>query len=207
MNALLWMFFSHERWFCAVPSSPCKTTCYLLSELSPPVSELAEARTVGKEHEGQIIEGFVRLDAAVGRRTTFVGQQPCQGCTYTTNLPISVLSLQKWYACVANAEFMLNDIQNESFAEQLREKTRFYKENDYELDFFMVCEPAWLEQQHPEMAKKVGRPCVALVGTEENWIRCETCCHSMHCAALGVQLARSAAPQCTAPVLDCLAHQ
>lgn len=67
---------------------------------------------------------------------------------------------------------MLNDVQNESFAEQLREKTRFYKENDYELDFFMVCEPAWLDEQHPEAAKKVGRPCVALVGTEENWIRC-----------------------------------
>ena len=71
---------------------------------------------------------------------------------------------------------MLNDIQNESFAEQLREKTRFYKENDYELDFFMVCEPAWLDEQHPESTKKVGRPCVALVGTEENWIRCVTCC-------------------------------
>lgn len=82
--------------------------------------------------------------------------------------------LQTWYACVANAEFMLNDIQNESFAEQLREKTRFYKENDYDLDFFMVCEPEWLDKQHPDLSKKVGRPCVALVGTEENWIRYST---------------------------------
>jgi hypothetical protein len=68
---------------------------------------------------------------------------------------------------------MLNDIQNESFAEQLREKTRHYKENNFELDFFLVCEPEWLDKQHPEEAKKVGRPCVALIGQEENWMRCE----------------------------------
>jgi hypothetical protein len=72
---------------------------------------------------------------------------------------------------VANAKFMLNDVQNESFAEQLREKTRFYREKEWPLDFFMVCEPKWLEKQHPEEAKKVGRPCVALVGKEESWIR------------------------------------
>jgi hypothetical protein len=67
---------------------------------------------------------------------------------------------------------MLNDIQNESFAEQLREKSRHYKDNGLELDFFLVCEPEWLDKQHPEEAKKVGRPCVALIGQEENWIRC-----------------------------------
>ena len=80
--------------------------------------------------------------------------------------------LQKWFACVANAQFMLNDVQNESFAEQLREKTRYYREKDWPLDFFLVCDPAWLDEQHPQEAKKVQRPCVALVAAEESWARC-----------------------------------
>lgn len=33
-----------------------------------------------------------------------------------------------WYALVCNAEFLLNDIQNEAVAEQLREKRRFFGE-------------------------------------------------------------------------------
>jgi hypothetical protein len=82
--------------------------------------------------------------------------------------------VQKWYACVANAKFMLNDVQNESFAEQLREKTRYYREKDKPLDFFLVCDPEWLEKQHPSEAKKVQRPCIALVGAEESWLRCGT---------------------------------
>lgn len=81
-------------------------------------------------------------------------------------------SVQKWYACVANAKWMLNDVQNESFAEQLREKTRHYKDTDQELDFFLVCEPEWLDKQHPEEAKKVGRPCVALIGTDYTFMKC-----------------------------------
>eukprot|EP00892_Ulva_mutabilis_P011994 jgi/Ulvmu1/9167/UM005_0265.1 len=77
----------------------------------------------------------------------------------------------KWYACVANAKWMLNDVQNESFAEQLREKTRHYNETGQEMDFFLVCEPEWLEKQHPEECKKVGRPCVALIGTDYAFIK------------------------------------
>ena len=33
-----------------------------------------------------------------------------------------------WYALVASSEFFFNDVQNEPFAEQLREKKRFYDE-------------------------------------------------------------------------------
>ena len=78
--------------------------------------------------------------------------------------------MQKWYACVANARFMLNDIQNESFAEQLREKARLYKDNNKEMDFFLVSEPEWLDTQHAASASKVGRPCVALIGSDKTWI-------------------------------------
>lgn len=81
--------------------------------------------------------------------------------------------MQKWYACVANAKWMLNDVQNESFAEQLREKTRHYKETSQDMDFFLVCEPEWLDKQHPEESKKVGRPCVALIGTDYAFMKCD----------------------------------
>jgi Protein of unknown function (DUF2488) len=89
-----------------------------------------------------------------------------------SQLTAAARRVQRWFACVANAQFMLNDVQNESFAEQLREKTRYYREKGWELDFFLVCEPEWLDKQHPAEAKKVQRPCVAVIGAEESWIRC-----------------------------------
>ena len=76
-----------------------------------------------------------------------------------------------WYACIANAEFMLNDVQNESFAEQLRERKRLFAEKDKELDFFLVSEPTWLDEKFPAEAKRVGRPCVALVSPDKIWMR------------------------------------
>ena len=75
-----------------------------------------------------------------------------------------------WYAVVANAEFMLHDVQNEAFAEQLRERRRLLLERDTEVNFFLVSEPAWLDELFPDQAKQVGRPCVALVSTDKQWI-------------------------------------
>lgn len=72
---------------------------------------------------------------------------------------------------IANANFMLHDVQNESFAEQLRERRRLFKEKNMPLDFWIVSEPAWLDQSFPEQAKKVKRPCVALVSTDEIWMK------------------------------------
>lgn len=74
----------------------------------------------------------------------------------------------EWYACCASAEFFFNDVQNEALAEQLRELARYYEEQNREIDFFFVCEPAWLEK-FPE-GKKVGKPAVALVSTDKTWI-------------------------------------
>ena len=76
----------------------------------------------------------------------------------------------KWYALVANAQFMLNDVQNEAFAEQLRERVRLFGEQSRKQDFFLVSEPTWLDAQFPQEAKRVGRPCVALVSTDKVWI-------------------------------------
>jgi hypothetical protein len=75
----------------------------------------------------------------------------------------------EWFALVANAEFYFNDVQNEALAEQLRELKRYYEEIGRELDFFFVSEPEWL-QKFPDDAKRVKRPCVALVSTDKTWI-------------------------------------
>jgi len=66
---------------------------------------------------------------------------------------------------------MLNDVQNESLAEQLREKVRLYKEKKKELDFFLVPEPSWLDVHFADRAKRIGRPCVALVSSDPVWTR------------------------------------
>lgn len=75
-----------------------------------------------------------------------------------------------WYALIANAEFFCNDVQNESLAEQLRERVRYYKEQNREADFFMVPNPTWLDAKFPAKGKQVARPCMALVSTDEQWI-------------------------------------
>lgn len=64
---------------------------------------------------------------------------------------------------------MLNDVQNESLAEQLRERVRFFKEINREVDFYLVPEPGWLDK-FPDQAKQISRPCVALVSTDKTWI-------------------------------------
>ena len=76
-----------------------------------------------------------------------------------------------WAAVVANAEFMLHDVQNESFAEQLRERRRYLREKGVAQNFWLVSEPAWLDERFPDDAKKVRRPCVALISTDKKWIQ------------------------------------
>lgn len=76
-----------------------------------------------------------------------------------------------WHAVIASADFMLHDVQNESFAEQLRERRRLFNEKGKPLDFWLVAEPAWLDESFAEKSKKVKRPSVALVSTDEIWIK------------------------------------
>ena len=76
---------------------------------------------------------------------------------------------QTYYALVANAEFFVNDVQNESLAEQLRERVRFLKEKDQPADFYFVPNPVWLDAKFPTEAKMVKRPCMALVSTDKMW--------------------------------------
>ncbi len=67
---------------------------------------------------------------------------------------------------------MLHDVQNEAFAEQLRERVRLFGEKGRARDFFLVCEPQWLDARFPDEATRVRRPCVALVSTDKIWITC-----------------------------------
>ncbi|KAG2483982.1 hypothetical protein HYH03_017149 [Edaphochlamys debaryana] len=79
---------------------------------------------------------------------------------------------KEWIALVCNAEWFFMDPNNESVAEQLRERVRFFKEQNIEqLDFHIVENPAWLDQaQFQEVNSKVKRPSVALIGTDAMWI-------------------------------------
>ena len=61
-------------------------------------------------------------------------------------------------------------LQNEAFAEQLRERDRYYRERGWDRDFFLVPNPTWLDERFPELAPRVRRPCVAIVSTDEVWI-------------------------------------
>ena len=65
---------------------------------------------------------------------------------------------------------MLHDVQNEAFAEQLRERRRLLLERDTDVNFFLVSEPAWLDELFADQAKQVRRPCVALISTDKQWI-------------------------------------
>lgn len=87
-----------------------------------------------------------------------------------TNHMLALSLQQVWYALVANAEFFFADPQNESVAEQLRERVRFFKEQNKEIDFYIVPNPTWLDTKYPAEAKQVRRPCVALVSTDKLWI-------------------------------------
>lgn len=83
----------------------------------------------------------------------------------------SMLLQGTWHAVVANADFMLHDVQNESFAEQLRERKRLFQDKNKPIDFWLVSEPEWLDKKFPKEAKLVRRPCVALVSTDKIWIK------------------------------------
>ena len=71
---------------------------------------------------------------------------------------------------MANAEFFCNDPQNEPLAEQLRERVRYFKEQNREIDFYLVPNPKWLDDKYAAQGKQVRRPCMALVSPDKTWI-------------------------------------
>ena len=82
--------------------------------------------------------------------------------------PCDQRQTKKYYFCVANADYMLNDENSEHFPEVLRERRRFYRETSKDQDFWIVPNPSFLDAM-PDVKKKVRLPCVAVVTTDKVW--------------------------------------
>jgi hypothetical protein len=80
--------------------------------------------------------------------------------------------MQTYYYVLGSHKFL---IEEEPLEEVLRERTRNYQENEKEIDFWLVHQPAFLEA--PEMAAvkaKCPQPAVAIVSTNKQvvtWLK------------------------------------
>lgn len=83
--------------------------------------------------------------------------------------PTSTAASQKtqYHFVVANAKFMLDE--EEHFQELMRERLRYFGEQNRDQDFWLVVEPEFLAS-FPDVSKRLGRPAVALVSTDATWI-------------------------------------
>lgn len=76
--------------------------------------------------------------------------------------------MQTYYYVLASQRFLLEE---EPLEEVLRERTRHYHEQEKEIDFWLVKQPAFLEA--PEMAKikqECPQPAAAVVSTNSQFI-------------------------------------
>ena len=76
--------------------------------------------------------------------------------------------MQTYYYVLASERFLLEE---EPFEEVLRERTRNYQEQEKEIDFWLVKQPAFLEA--PEMAgikAKCPQPACAVISTNPQFI-------------------------------------
>lgn len=76
--------------------------------------------------------------------------------------------MQTYYYVLASQRFLT---QEEPLEEVLRERTRNYREQEKEIDFWLVLQPAFLEA--PEMAAikaKCPQPAAAVISTNEQFI-------------------------------------
>jgi hypothetical protein len=74
----------------------------------------------------------------------------------------------QYYYVLASQRFLLEE---EPFAEVLKERTRHYHEQEKEIDFWLVKQPAFLEA--PEMKsiqEKCPQPAVAIISTNPQFI-------------------------------------
>lgn len=76
--------------------------------------------------------------------------------------------MKTYYYVLASQHFLLEE---EPFEEVLRERTRNYHEQEKEIDFWLVKQPAFLEA--PEMAQskaKCPQPAAAVISTNSQFI-------------------------------------
>lgn len=80
--------------------------------------------------------------------------------------------MKTYYYVLASQQFLLEE---EPFEEVLRERTRYYQEQEKEIDFWLVRQPAFLEA--PELAEvkaQCPQPAVAIVSLNPqfiNWLK------------------------------------
>ena len=76
--------------------------------------------------------------------------------------------MTNYYYALASKRFL---IEEEPLEEVLRERTRNYQEQEKEIDFWLVIQPAFLEA--PSMAEvkaKCPQPAAAIISTNEQFI-------------------------------------
>jgi hypothetical protein len=76
--------------------------------------------------------------------------------------------MQTYYYVLASQRFLLEE---EPFEEVLKERTRHYHEQEKEIDFWLVKQPAFLEA--PKMAQikqECPQPAVAVISTDPKFI-------------------------------------
>ncbi|MCM0592969.1 MAG: MgPME-cyclase complex family protein [Gloeotrichia echinulata DVL01] len=76
--------------------------------------------------------------------------------------------MQTYYYVLASQKFLL---QEEPIDEVLKERTRHYHEQEKEIDFWLINQPAFLEA--PELAQvkpKIPQPAVAIISTNPQFI-------------------------------------
>lgn len=76
--------------------------------------------------------------------------------------------MQTYYYVLASQTFLM---EQEPFEEVLQERTRYYREQEKAIDFWLVQQPAFLEA--PEMAEvkaKCPQPAVAVISTNRSFI-------------------------------------
>ncbi len=76
--------------------------------------------------------------------------------------------MQTYHYLLASQKFL---IEEEPLQEVFDERHRYYRENQKEVDFWLVKQPAFLEA--PEMAeikKSCPQPCVAVISTNQQFI-------------------------------------
>ncbi|NDJ23946.1 DUF2488 family protein [Nostoc sp. B(2019)] len=76
--------------------------------------------------------------------------------------------MQTYYYVLASQRFLL---QEEPIEEVLKERTRYYHEQEKQIDFWLVQQPAFLEApQFAEIKAKCPQPAVAIISTNSQFI-------------------------------------
>jgi Protein of unknown function (DUF2488) len=74
-----------------------------------------------------------------------------------------------YYYLVASEKFLTSEEEN--LHEVLEEKVRFYSENNQEIDFWFIKQPAFLDApEFAEIKKECPQPAAAVVSLDKQWI-------------------------------------